>query len=817
MKANRLGSIKFGVISLIIGLLVSCVTATPNIHLKISNTEMEIKQGAEVAQSLAISTKDNLILVGSIRFTSSLWDISKGQMLKTLRTRENDFGAPIVGVRFMPDETKAVTFNILSSIRRFSIWDLKTGTELKSFEIGASDVAIAPDGKHALVVVEAGKGLGILDLETGKMGLIKGHSDSGWQGVIYTVDISPDGKYGVTASFDKSVRLWDMKTGEEVRKFYGHEGTFRKGMVNSAKFSPDGRFIISAGSDTTLRLWEVETGQLVRTFRGHKDAVRMAQFSKDGRMIISGGTDSDVRIWDVATGKTIKIFKGHSEGYASGVSLLGVAGVGFTPDNRHAISTGDATIRIWDIFTGAEVATMIRFNDNEWISITPEGYYNSSPNGHKHMNLLVDNTTYGMEQFYDVFYRPDIMAAKLRGEDIKGLLTLTMQEAIKNPPPMVEFKPGDLKGPRAKVCYEVKSTGGGIGEVRLFQNGKLVQSDGFYKEVFRPSFQPAQLATFDSTAIYADMRSVLLKGKDVTVPLSAKPKGDLFEDCKEIEPVAGENEVSIAAFNSGNTVQSPLKSMSFTSAQPAAEPHIYILAIGVDRYLDKNVSLNYAVKDAKDFEEKLRAQSTTLYKPANIHYMLLMDKDATKSTITWKINELAMIIKPRDSFIFFAAGHGLLLQNQYYMLTYDFNGTVDRGAMISSNEIVDISKKIKSLSQLFIFDTCHAGGVDTIVSGLYDARMSVLAKKMGLHVYASASDKQSALDGYKGNGLFTYTLLNGLNNNREADRNKDGRVTVVGLGDYSKKKTTEISKSIGHSQTPLIINFGRDNPLYQIK
>ena len=59
-----------------------------------------------------------------------------------------------------------------------------------------------------------------------------------------------------------------------------------------------------------------------------------------------------------------------------------------------------------------------------------------------------------------------------------------------------------------------------------------------------------------------------------------------------------------------------------------------------------------------------------------------------------------------------------------------------------------MSKKVKSLSQLFIFDTCHAGDVDYIVSGLYDARMSVLAKKMGLHIYTSANDKQTAMDGY---------------------------------------------------------------------
>ena len=256
---------------------------------------------------------------------------------------------------------------------------------------------------------------------------------------------------------------------------------------------------------------------------------------------------------------------------------------------------------------------------------------------------------------------------------------------------------------------------------------------------------------------------------------------------------------------------------SFNSSAKSENPHLYILSIGIDQYRDNAVNLKYAVKDAKDLEEKLKVQSATLYKPQNIHYTIITDREATKANITDKINELSKIVKPNDSFILFAAGHGVLLQNQYYMLTHDFNGQMNDESMISSNEIVEASKKIKSLSQLFIFDTCHAGGVDTIVSGLYDARMSVLAKKIGLHIYASANDRQSALDGYKGNGLFTHTLLNGLNNNREADKNKDGKVSVVGLGSYSQDKTRGISEEIGHTQTPLIINFGRDYPIYQLK
>ncbi|MEK7197686.1 MAG: caspase family protein, partial [Nitrospirota bacterium] len=296
-----------------------------------------------------------------------------------------------------------------------------------------------------------------------------------------------------------------------------------------------------------------------------------------------------------------------------------------------------------------------------------------------------------------------------------------------------------------------------------------------------------------------------------------KSKGEVFNDCKEIDAISGENEISITAFNKDNTVQGYMQTAKFTSAIKQEEPHLYILSIGIDQYKDSTISLKYAVKDSNDIKDKLIKQAETLYKPQNIHHIMLKDSEAAKSKILGKISELSRKIKPTDSFILFVAGHGVLLQNQYYMLTHEYDGKVNENTMISSNEIVEISKKIKSLSQLFIFDTCHAGGVDYIVSGLYDARMSVLAKKMGLHIYASANSKEAAMDGYQGNGLFTYTLLDGLNNKKEADKNKDNKISLVELGEYTKQTTTEISKKIGHQQTPLIINFGKDNPVYNLR
>jgi hypothetical protein len=151
------------------------------------------------------------------------------------------------------------------------------------------------------------------------------------------------------------------------------------------------------------------------------------------------------------------------------------------------------------------------------------------------------------------------------------------------------------------------------------------------------------------------------------------------------------------------------------------------------------------------------------------------------------------------------------------MVTSDYDGTLKSSSLISSNEIVDITKNLPSFNQLFIIDTCHAGGLDNILAGLYDAKISVLAKKTGLHVYASANSQQEAIDGYQQNGLFTHTLLNGLNNNKQADIRNRGLVSVVDLGEYSKKLTNKISKELRHEQTPVIINFGGDVDVYRVR
>ena len=800
-------------IVLLILFLASCMptsimpTTTPKINLKSGDMTMELTQPAYRVFSTDFSSDGRYVLAGDVGEVFRLWDIEMGTMIRKFTGHPVAYRGGGIIAAFSPNGKYA-----LSAGKGLKLWDLSTGKEIRTFGDKTVDaIAFSHDGKHALSgemnpmypLSRRPGHVALWDVEKGKE--IWSIPVTAW-----SVAVSPDGRYALTGGFGTKMLLLDISTGKVIREFNIKDAL-------SVNFSPDGRYALSGGLDGVIKFWDLLTGEQIKAFKGHTggNGIFSVAVSPDGKYALSGGgSDGLVKLWDISSGTEVRVFQGHSPDF-----IVAVTSVKFLPNSRYILSGGDSSVRLWDISTGKEIAMMVTFEDGEWIVITSEGYYNSSEKGAQSLSVKVGETSYSVDSFYDVFYRPDIVAAKLQGQDIKDLITITMKDAIKSPPPVVEINPipSSVNELKVKVCYKAKSTGGGIGEIRLFHNGKLIESDGYYKDIAKSVTDKTQLIALNSKAIYEDMRSVKIKEKTEISPITTKTKGEAFNDCKEIDAISGENEISITAFNKDNTVQGYMQTAKFTSAIKQEDPHLYILSIGIDQYKDSTINLKYAVKDSTDIKEKLLKQAETLYKPRNIHHIILKDKDATKQNITNKITELSKMIKPNDSFILFVAGHGILLQNQYYMLTSEYDGNVNDGTMISSNEIVEISKKIKSLSQLFIFDTCHAGGVDYIVSGLYDARMSVLAKKMGLHIYASANSKEQAMDGYQGNGLFTYTLLDGLNNNKNADKNKDNKISLTELGEYSKQTTTDISKKIGHSQTPLIINFGKDNAVYNLR
>jgi WD40 repeat protein/tRNA A-37 threonylcarbamoyl transferase component Bud32 len=216
---------------------------------------------------------------------------------------------------------------------------------LKGHSSDVNSVAFAFDGQ-TLASGSDDKTIKVWNLATGKeIRTLKGHSR--W---VWTVAFSPDGQTLASGSDDKTIKVWNSATGKEIYTLKGHsEG------VAAVAYSPDGKILASGSLDKMIKLWNLATGKEIRTFKGHSKAVAAVAFSPDNKTFASGSWDKTIKLWNLATGKETRTLKGHSELVLS---------VTFSPDGKNLASgSKDKTIKLWNLADGREIRTLKGHSD----------------------------------------------------------------------------------------------------------------------------------------------------------------------------------------------------------------------------------------------------------------------------------------------------------------------------------------------------------------------------------------------------------------------------------------------------------------------
>lgn len=164
----------------------------------------------------------------------------------------------------------------------------------------------------------------------------RGHRD-----VMYDAEVSPDGSILATCSYDRTIILWDVNTGAQLRILSGHNGA-----VYDVEFSPDGKTLASASADATCKLWRVSDGLRLDTLGQPLKEQNSVTFSPDGRFIASGGADNRIRIWEFISREEPKTNPLIHARFAHEGPISKLA---YSRDGQHLISIADdRTIKVWE-------------------------------------------------------------------------------------------------------------------------------------------------------------------------------------------------------------------------------------------------------------------------------------------------------------------------------------------------------------------------------------------------------------------------------------------------------------------------------------
>ena len=378
------------------------------------------------------------------------------------------------------------------------------------------------------------------------------------------------------------------------------------------------------------------------------------------------------------------------------VRVVGEAfAVNISPDGRVAVAAlGDGTVRWYRMKDGKEILAFFPHADKKrWILWTPSGYYDAFPGAEDLIGWHVNNGNEEAADFFPVsrfrgtYYRPDVIAKTLETLDEAEAIKLANKESGKKveevpvakifPPVVNILSPKDgskVSATEIEVEFSIRSPSAEpVTRVRVLVDGRPIERGLEIKQTEKDQDIRTTKVTIPEKdaeiAIIAENKYAASEPARVTLKWSGKVKEDEF----------------------------------------IIKPKLYVLSIGVSKYEDKNLTLEFAAKDAKDFAESLLKQKGGLYR--DVVVKVLTDEKATRDEIIDGFDWISKETTSKDVAIIFLAGHGVNERGGvYYFLPVNANVDRLRRTAVPFTEMKNTVASMAGKTILFI-DTCHAGNV----------------------------------------------------------------------------------------------------------
>lgn len=567
----------------------------------------------------------------------------------------------------------------------------------------------------------------------------------------------------------------------------------------SMQFSHNGS-LLATGGVQKITLWDSHLWKSLHQWEAHQGIIPALAFSREDMWLASASgsnpfaSEYPVKIWNT---KNTEI-KCELYGHTSHISSLA-----FYNDTIILSGSFDAMVKVWDIKNCKLLASLVAIDSKDYIIITPDHYYTGSKGSLKGIGFRYNNRLYPFEQFDLILNRPDIVAGTIG--IASPVLIEAYHRAYNKRIEKLGFDPKQLR-----LDFEAP-------ELRITNAQKIPAHTD--KELIK--FHVETLDKHNSLdRINVWINNVPVYGKN-GIPVTNK-KGKIIKQL-ELQLVSGKNKIQFSCMNQKG-VESLKQTFYVNCTALPIKPDLYIVAIGVSEYQNKEMNLKYAAKDARDFVNLFKKHTQ---KYANIFIDSLINKEANVENILAAKTKLLQS-KPRDLVMVFIAGHGLLDKNlDYYLATHDVDFSNPAINGLSYNILDGLLDSIPARKKIMLIDACHSGEIDKdsqipLSSGVGEENVNVvvrgfkpieqensqnesksigtlglknsfelmrelfadLRQNSGAVVISSAGGAEFAFESDRwNNGVFTYCALDALQNGT-ADRNTDNIISITEWRNY---------------------------------